>query len=60
MCNFEKHIILYILYNIMYILFLVQTFILRFKFHKFKGDKRITLGVGLQLLQFNEANEEEK
>ena len=45
-CDFEKHIILYILY----ILFLVQTFILRFKF---KGDKLITLGVGLH------SNEEE-
>ena len=45
-CDFEKHIILHILY----ILFLVQTFILRFKF---KGDKLITLGVGLH------SNEEE-
>ena len=45
-CDFEKHIMLYILY----VLFLVQTFILRFKF---KGDKLITLGVGSHL------NEEE-
>ena len=39
-CDFKKHILLYILN----ILILVQTFILRFKF---KGDKLITLGVGL-------------
>ena len=37
--------------DILYILFLVQTFILRFKF---KGDKLITLGVGLYILHSNE------
>ena len=48
-CDFEKHIMLYILY-VLFFVFLVQTFILRFKF---KGDKLITLGVGSHL------NEEE-